>query len=158
MLDSADGVPSARQDVSDFVGRLWVALSALSSRLGSHRAGGRVDVRDITEKFEFTTEAALVPFNMQELRCCRTWKVYVTEHDARRTVDVHTESERDESHVRYESGWSDRSYVSKANTVVDGIKKVIGVDVIVVEHHYSNIYARPRRYHRVNDGRKRNSH
>jgi hypothetical protein len=29
-----------------------------------------------------------------------------------------------------ESGWSDRSYVSKANTVVDGIKKVIGVDVI----------------------------
>jgi hypothetical protein len=82
------------------------------------------------EKFEFTTEAALVPFNMQELRCCRTWKVYVTgtrrTSHRRRSYGV---LKRDESHVRYESGW-ERPFlaVSKANTVVDGIKEVIGID------------------------------
>jgi hypothetical protein len=88
-------------------------------------------VRDITEKFEFTTEAALVPFNMQELRCCRTWKVYVT--GTRRTshsVDVHTEFETTKAMFDTKVAESDRSLAGKANTVVDGIKKVIGVDVI----------------------------
>jgi hypothetical protein len=64
-LDSADGVPSARQDVSDFVGRLWVAWSALVVD-SVHTVLVAALMYGISQKFEFTTEAALVPFNMQE--------------------------------------------------------------------------------------------
>jgi hypothetical protein len=77
-----------------------------------------------------------------------------TTHDA---VDVHTEFRTRRKPCSIRKWLSDRSLaVSKANTVVDGIKKVSRRDswwsTII-----SNIYARPRRYHRVNDGRKRNS-
>jgi hypothetical protein len=115
-------------------------------------------VRDITEKFEFTTEAALVPFNMQELRCCRTWKVYVT--GTRRTTHrrrSYRVLNATKAMFDTKVAGSDRSLAVSRRTRSSTASKVIGVDVIFVVEHHSNIHARPRRYHRVNDGRKRNS-
>jgi hypothetical protein len=89
----------------DFVGRLWVAWAHLSSDSVHTVLVAALMMYGISQEFEFTTEAALVLFNMQELRCCRTWKVYVT--GTRRTSHSSTfirSSKRDESHVRYESG------------------------------------------------------
>jgi hypothetical protein len=84
--------------------------------------------RDITEKFEFTTEAALVPFNMQELRCCRTWKVYVT--GTRRTHRRRSYGVLNATKAMFDTKVAGATVPRQRRTRSSTASKVIGVDVI----------------------------